>query len=371
MDTPSIKYPRFVIRRTLMRWTSLLLVRVLTRLTVTGRENLPKNGPLILAGNHVSALEAVILVGLILKQVEFMGTGDIPLDPAYAWIVNAYGLIPVNRGNLDREALHACMEVLRQDGFLAIFPEGGIWDPAHMQAQLGIALVSERATAPVLPIGFGGLKSAFGAVLKLKRPRIVVNFGKVIEPVTIRDGEGDRKTQLQVAANHILASIHALLPSDEKQAGNQDFETTYELMIQVLDAGQEVIIPDELQVSAGDAFARLMYTPVLLDTLYRNLKLPLAPLAQLAPVGDVVGFLHALRSITAYLETNPGFFTYRYGMEEGLRVAQALEQLTRLAEWAMRWGYSLRLLPQRQVLNKATGEVQTHTDGELPRSLKG
>lgn len=353
-----------------MRWASWLLVRALTRLTVTGRENLPGHGPLILAGNHASALEAVILVGVIPRQVEFLGTGDIPLDPAYAWIANSYDLVRVNRGNLDREALYACMEVLRQKGFLAIFPEGGIWDPAHMDAQLGIALVSERAAAPILPIGFGGLKGALGDVLKLKRPRITVNFGKILEPVKIRNGE-DRKAQLQDAANRILVSIHDLLPLNEKQAGNQDLETTYDLKIQVLDAEQEVEIPGEIQVTAGDAFARLMYNPVLLDTLYRNLKLPLGPLAQLAPVGDVNGFSLALRSITVYLAANPGFFTYRFGMEEGLLVGRAVEQLSHLVEWVLRSGYSLHLAPLRQVLNKASGELQTHSGGDLPGSMQG
>ena len=371
MDKTMIKYPRHVVRRLFLRWIACLLVRLLTRLEVSGQENLPKHGPLIIAGNHVSALEAVILVAVVPRQVEFLGTGDIPFDPAYAWIANAYDLVRVNRGNIDRQALLACVDVLKQGAFLGIFPEGGIWDPAHMQAQTGIALVSERSGAPIVPVGFGGLQGALGAILKLKRPKICVNIGQLIPAVRLEEREMSQKDQLQQAANHILAQINDLLPENERQLANNDLQVSYALKIAAVTAQGSVTIPVSLALDAVNGFAHLLYTPVLLDALYRNLQLPILPLAKLDPVADPAGFKAALASISAYLQLNPGFFTYRFGMEEGLQVGRAVEQLQHLVDWADKADCTLQFVPEKHVLHMTSGELETHSGGDLPRSMLG
>jgi 1-acyl-sn-glycerol-3-phosphate acyltransferase len=186
----TLPYPRRRVARFVLRGAARLLIALLTRLKVLGMENFPRSGPLILAGNHVGVMEAVLMAALSPRQVEFLGTGDIPFDPNYARIVEAYGLIPINRGNLDRDAIQKSVDVLRQGGVLGIFPEGGIWDPARMEAQLGVALISQRANAPVLPIGFGGMRGALVNALKLKRPRLEMRVGELIPPATTPDQRG-------------------------------------------------------------------------------------------------------------------------------------------------------------------------------------
>lgn len=95
-----LTYPRRrLIRSTLITFAKAFLA-LLTRTEVKGMERLPKKGPIILAGNHVAEFEAVLMASFTPGQVEFIGTGDIPLDPNYAFFANAYGIIPVNRGNL-------------------------------------------------------------------------------------------------------------------------------------------------------------------------------------------------------------------------------------------------------------------------------
>ncbi len=133
-------------------------------------ENFPRSGPLILAGNHVGVMEAVLMAALSPRQVEFLGNGDIPFDPNYARIVEAYGLIRVNRGNLDRDAIQKSVDVLRQGGVLGIFPEGGIWDPATWKRSLGWRSSASARTAPVLPIGFGGMLGALASALSSNTP---------------------------------------------------------------------------------------------------------------------------------------------------------------------------------------------------------
>lgn len=200
------------------------------------------------------------------RLVEFLDTGDIPLDPNYAWIANAYGLIPVNRGNLDREALSKCLDVLAQDGTLGIFPEGGIWNLAHMQAQIGVAMLSLKAQAPVIPIGFGGMRAALATAMKLKRPRLVMNVGKIMPPAKLVEGEGI-KEGLQRSANQILSAIDVLLPEEEIKRRQNRQDESYTLELQVMDGAQPIQNPDHLQLSHTAALARLMFTPVLMDAL--------------------------------------------------------------------------------------------------------
>ncbi len=81
----SIKYPRNVLVRKTMSTLSRALLSLLSKVEINGRERLPKKGPIILAGNHVAELEAALMIAFTPGQVEFIGNGDIPFDPNYAF----------------------------------------------------------------------------------------------------------------------------------------------------------------------------------------------------------------------------------------------------------------------------------------------
>lgn len=364
----SFKYPRRVFIRRSLRLLIRFLVRLFARLEIKGRENFPGSGPLILAGNHVGVLEAVLLAGFAPQIVEFLGTGDVPFDPNYAIIPNLYGLIPVNRGNLDRDAINNCLEVLSQDGWLGVFPEGGIWNPSQMSAQTGIALLSYKAKAPILPIGFGGMRGALGQVLRLKRPRILMNVGKLMESVTLMNGEVI-KEGLQRAAAQTLNAIAQLLPGEEFHAHQAKREIKYLLRIEVSSGEDDLDQQVTSLVAHGSALARLLYTPVLLDTLLRNLKLPIRPLNQLSPVPDLAAFQQALRAVLNYLQVNPGFFTYRFGIDEGLAVQEALRELDVLADQAIQNGFILTITPIQQVTDQVTSITVRNEGGDFPPSM--
>lgn len=369
MQQYSIKYPRRVISRKVLLCAARVLLKLLTRMEIVGLENIPEKGPVILAGNHVAGLEAVLLAAFSTRLVEFLGTGDIPFDPAYAWIVKVYDLIPVNRGNLDREAVKKSLEVLDQGGALGIFPEGGIWDPSHMEAKLGVALLSQRAQAPIVPIGFGGMQGALEAAFKLKRPRLVMKIGKMIPAVKLDEKGENPKVSLQKAANQIMHQINALIPEESKQQFHK-VNQSFELEVIVMDDGKTVDLPGEIQVKHGSAYARLMNTPVLLDVLARNLKLPIQPLKDIEGRDELKPFLKALKSVLGYLESNPGFFNYRFGMEKGLAVKKAFEELIQLAEWVQASCYLLSLVPVHQYTNSVSGSLVIEKGGVYPRSMQ-
>ncbi len=366
----NIQYPRRVLIRNSMTSLAKILLALLADVKINGADRLPKKGPIILAGNHVEVLEAVMMAAYTPAIVEFLGTGDIPFDPNYGFIANTYGLIPVNRGNLDRKGLNMALSVLEQDGILGVFPEGGTWDPAQMQAQIGAAWLSYRAQVPILPIGFGGIKDGLSKALKLKRPKLIMNVGKVIPPVGVVDDEISLKANLELASKQILREINVLIPEKDLQRFHRRVDEKYDLEIEVLSNGATVELPKEYQVKNSSAYARFLYNPIMMDVLVRNLGLPIKPIRKMFRRADLAPVIEAWREILTYLEENPGYFTYRFGVEGGLAVKNALLELIELGEWAQESGYSLTIDPIQRYRNANTGAEVIERGGCFPKSMR-
>ena len=363
-----IQYPRKVFIRKFLILLGKILLWLLARVQVIGKDKLPKRGPIILAGNHIAALEAVMMAAYTPGLVEFFGNGDIPFDPNYAWVTKAYDLIPINRGNLDRKGMRMALDVLKQNGILGIFPEGGTWNPAQMDAQTGIAWLSYKAQAPILPIGFGGTKGALGNALKLKRPKLAMHVGDLLSPVTIENDTLSLKENLQLSANHIISEIKALIPEEDLQAFQRTVDEEFDLEIEFLSLDGEVIDSD-VHIEHGAAYAHLLYTPNLLDVLVRNLQLPIKPIKFVYKRSEISPLLEAWESILNYLEVNPGFFTYRFGIDEGLGVKQSLIELQEIAKRAQKLTCALTITPIRHYRNNNTGAQVNERGGCFPNSL--
>jgi 1-acyl-sn-glycerol-3-phosphate acyltransferase len=367
-----VKYPRRRLIRKVMTTLGKALLTLLANVEIHGKERLPKSGPMILAGNHAAVLEAVLMAVYSPGMVEFIGNGDIPFDPNYAFIVKAYGLIPVNRGNLDRQSLKTALSILEQGGILGIFPEGGIWDAGQMGAQIGAAWLSYRAQVPVIPIGFGGIQDGLQQAFKFKRPKLVMNVGQVIPPVTVSEDDISMKASLENSANLILGKIKALVPEEDLRALHRKADESYRLKVSVFSDVLEpaLTLPEHLQVKHGPAYARLLYNPTMIDVLVRNLHLPLHPLAVVEHQSDMGPLITAWDAILNYLKINPGFFTYRFGMEEGLAAQTAIKELRHLADWVQENGYTLTLKPLHAYRNLNTGAEVTERGGCFPRSMR-
>lgn len=367
-----VKYPRRVLIRKGMTTLGKGLLAVLANVEIHGKERLPKHGPMILAGNHAAVLEAVMMAVYSPGMVEFIGNGDIPFDPNYAFIVKAYDLIPVNRGNLDRQSLKTALGILEQGGLLGIFPEGGIWEAGQMGAQIGAAWLSYRAQVPIIPIGFGGIQNGLQQALKLKRPKLVMNVGEVIPPVTISDQDLSIKANLELSANLILEKIKALVPKEDLQTSHRKTDESYRLKVSVFPnvLDPPLSLPERLRVKHGAAYARFLYNPTMIDVLVRNLHLPLHPLALIEYQSDLSAEITAWDAVLGYLKINPGFFTYRFGMKEGLAVEKALKELRELAVWTQENGYALTLKPLHSYRNLNTGAEVIERGGCFPSSMR-
>ena len=364
----SIPYPRKPVLRGVLRVLGRGLMSVFTRTTVNGIENLPKGGPLILVGNHVAVLEAVMMVLYVPWLIEVVGTGEIPLDPRYAPLIHTYGFIPIRRGDMDREALNGAVDVLKQGGVVGIFPEGGIWELSMKKGRTGVAWLSYQANAPILPIGFGGVDGALAGIAKLKRPRLVMNIGHAIPPVRA-DVEGkSRKESLQDAATVVMRQIESLIPEEDKRRWNRIRDERFELHISVQAAdGKAVELPQELTITHPDMVSKFFHRPLLLDVFARNLRLPVQALQHLDTEHDPRRLADATQVVLNYLETNPHFLSYRFGYDEGSDMKTGLQQLHMLAEWAQKQGDQLTITPIRRYRRRGHDEeIVENNPGNLP-----
>ncbi len=202
------------IRRQMIKQAGRAWMKVFTRLTVTGKENIPAQGPYIAIGNHVAAIEVALMVANLPQVVELVGNGDVPLDPLFGGITRWYSFIAIKRGYVDRAALHKMCAVLERGGVLGVFPEGGIWEHDAGAARPGVAWVSQQTGAPILPIGFGGVLGALDKAIHLKRPRLTMTIGPLMPPVANPAGTKARREVIETASAEMMQRIRALVPSD-------------------------------------------------------------------------------------------------------------------------------------------------------------
>lgn len=342
-------YPRRIILRFFLRLLGRLLLRLLTRTTIVGTENLPKGGPLILVGNHVAIVEVMLMALAVPYPIEIIGTGDIPIDPRFAWITRLWGFIPVRRGSVDREEMRLPIDVLKQNGVIGIFPEGGIWETTMKKARTGVAWLSYHTGAPVVPIGFGGMKGALAAIIRFKRPHLVMNIGKVMPPVSAKIEGMSRKEALEYSANNIMAHVAALIPEDEKRGWRQIQDERFDFSIII--SGRDDrggVIEEEKTVMHPKGLGKFFHRPVILDVMARNMNLPVKPLQQLDQEHDAHRIADALDVALGFLDDNPYFLSYRFGYDEARDMYAGVVELRDIAREAERHSQQITLRPVRR-----------------------
>lgn len=356
-DERVITCPRRRVPRAVVRFIGRLVLPLIFRVQINGRENFPQGGPLLVVGNHRAAMEAVLMVTYTPWQVEVLGAADTPHEEIIELAARIYRPIPVNRGHFDRAALDKALTVLKQGGVVAIFPEGGIWNAGRMRAHTGVAWLSYRANVPVLPIGFSGMMGAIGKALRLERPRLTMTVGEVMPAARLPEDQ-PRKVYLESYATRTVEAIEALLPPEDLAWRTVVEDERFELQITVrADGRKNEDSLDDLVIEHAAALAKLLHSPPILKIFTRNLKLPTQPLQNLDQESDPARIARATGSILDYLrDENPYLLTYRFGPQEAQAMERGLEELLALARWTSESGLRLELTPVRRYFSPERGE---------------
>jgi len=294
-------------------------------------------------------MEAVLMAVYTPWLVEMIGSVDVPHEKVNGWIIDYFGFIPVFRGRMERLAMKQALEVLAQKGIIGIFPEGGIWDAGGMQPQTGVAWLSEKSGAPVLPIAFGGTQGALAAAFKFKRPLLTMTIGETISPVAPGDKK-DRHTWLEQYARQVMDAVYSLLPSDQRQQIQQIEDEQFELQISLLDTENRPIEnPSHLIIQHPVALAKFLHRPGILKIFRSNLHLPIAALQTLAERPSPTQIASATQLVLEVLQTsNPYLLSYRFGPREGEAMQLGLQELLALSQWAAGENLTLHIDPIRR-----------------------
>jgi 1-acyl-sn-glycerol-3-phosphate acyltransferase len=281
-------------------------------------------------------------------QIEMLGAADIPPRPLLGALSRFYGYTTINRGNVDRAPLTQLLDLLGRGGIVGIFPEGGVWDTGRKPAKRGVAWLSHRGQVPILPIGFGGVTGALSKLCRLQRPRLWMNVGDVIPPVTLTPGKS-RKACLRKAAAHVMEVVDSLIPDEGRVQQPEVRDERFLLKLVMRDAhGNDVPYPGELELVHGSALCKMLYRPVIMRVFTKDLRLPAHALERLNDERNPAAFVGATKVVLDYVENrNPGFFTYRFGYAEGTAMEAGLRELHAVAAYAAKSGYSLSITPMR------------------------
>lgn len=194
--------------------------RVYWRLTITGKEHLPR-GAYVVAPVHRSNIDTVLVAGLSWRRQRYMGKDALWKYRLPGRIISALGAFPVKRGAADRAALRTCLEVLATGEPLVIYPEGTRRSgPVVGDISEGAAYLALRAGVPLVPVGIGGSERAMRKGSPLLRPvKTAVVIGP---PIPLPTGEGSTRAPRRVVhqvTEQLRAELQRLLDEAQAKAG--------------------------------------------------------------------------------------------------------------------------------------------------------
>lgn len=192
------------------RFLCLGIAKIAFRLHIEGEEFIPRAGPTILAANHVSFIDPLVIMVSVRRPVRFMAKKELFRFPLFGWLLRRFGTFPINRNRINLQAFKQAASILEAGEVVAIFPEGTRGDGIELQpGKSGIGLIAARTGAPVIPVLHQGTEKVLPRGAWFPRPhRIVIKFGA---PLRFGEGQiGKRQDQAELFSQTIMEKIAAL-----------------------------------------------------------------------------------------------------------------------------------------------------------------
>ncbi|MCM8766355.1 MAG: 1-acyl-sn-glycerol-3-phosphate acyltransferase [Candidatus Omnitrophica bacterium] len=168
----------------LIWWICYFVFKILFRYQIFGKEHLPREGPYIIAANHLSFLDPVALGLVTRKKLNFLAREDLFNNRIFALLIRSLGAIPLKREYQDIGALRQGIRILKKNKILVVFPEGKRALNGELgKPLLGVGFLAQQTKVKVVPVYLKGTDLALpvgACFIRLKQ--ISAWIGKPVEP---------------------------------------------------------------------------------------------------------------------------------------------------------------------------------------------
>lgn len=185
--------------RSLSKFLTRIILTPLFRISISGRENIPGEGPVLLCANHVTMLDMFFIGYKIKRWIYWMAKEELFRIPVVSFVIRKlWGAFPIKRGKADVESIKTALEHLKNGHIVGIFPQG---TRSGKSVRPGAAVIAIKADVPLLPVLIVGGKKIFG--------KVRVRFGK---PFMLKDEASTEpdKNEIRRLSERIMEKINEL-----------------------------------------------------------------------------------------------------------------------------------------------------------------
>jgi len=181
-------------------------LKVFFKYKIIGIENIPVQGGVIIAANHISLWDPPVAAAGLARPVNFMAKEELFSNGPLGWIITIMKAFPVKRGAADRGAIRHAINLLKNGEILGVFPEGTRSKTGELgKPEPGIGMIALKAGVPIIPAAIVGTNKAFRDGWAL--PQFVIRYGK---PIYINEEKTDRECMENIG-DKIMQEISYLL----------------------------------------------------------------------------------------------------------------------------------------------------------------
>lgn len=204
------------------------LFRLIYRPRVLGRANIPRSGSVILASNHLSFIDSIVIPLVAPRQVRFLAKSHYFTQPGVkGWISRSFftaiGAVGVERGagQAALDALEQSKEILETGSAFALYPEGTrSRDGRLYRGRTGVAWLAFTTGAPVVPVGLIGTDKLQPLGKRIPRlHRVTVAFGEPIDLSSVEHAQSSRGRR--AATDRVMEAIVRLSRQEEAHCYNE------------------------------------------------------------------------------------------------------------------------------------------------------
>ncbi|MFQ6066460.1 MAG: lysophospholipid acyltransferase family protein [bacterium] len=196
----------------LLRELAIIIFKSLFDIKIQGKENIPLKGGAIVASNHLSYLDPIVIGLLVPRKINFMAKRELFENFLFGCFISKLGAFPVRRERLDRKTYQRASGLLKRGKILVLFPEGtrsrgGDLGPLRE----GTARIAVRTKVPLIPVVIRGTDKALPRGKKMIRlAKIKVRIGKPLESDPLYEGR-DIKKGVQILHQRLEKSMKNLI----------------------------------------------------------------------------------------------------------------------------------------------------------------